>query len=130
MRHQLLLISLSLLVLQSCYEVQRNCNDFKTGRFSFSYMINGKEITTEFERTNSFNIDYVNGIADSSSIRWINDCEFVLKKLHPKNREEEKGIHMKILTTTDSSYTFEYRLAVKEANKQKRVEKGTALRID
>ena len=130
MRYQFLLISLSLLVLQSCYEVQRNCKDFKTGRFSFSYTIDGKEITSEFERTDAFNIDYVDGIADSSSIRWINDCEFILKKLHPKNMQEEKAIHMKILTTTDSSYTFEYRLAVKEANKQERVEKGTALRID
>ncbi len=130
MRYQFLLISLSLLVLQSCYEVQRNCQDFKTGRFSFSYTIDGKEITSEFERTDAFNIDYVEGIADSSSIRWINDCEFVLKKLHPKNMQEEKAIHMKILTTTDSSYTFEYRLAVKEANKQERVEKGTALSID
>jgi len=129
MHKKLLIISVALLFFQSCYEIQRNCNDFKTGRFAFTYAIDGENITSQFERTLEYNIDYVNGVADSSSIRWINDCEFILKKLHPKNMQEEKAIHMKILSTTDSSYTFQYRLAVKESSKQLRVEKGTALRI-
>jgi len=115
--------------LQSCYQVERRCEDYKTGTFRFDYLVDGKVTSSTFKRTERYNIDYINGIPDTSSVRWINDCEFVLKKLHPKNKAEQKAIHMKILTTTDSSYTFEYRLAVKEANKELRVEKGTAISI-
>jgi hypothetical protein len=40
--------------------------------------------------------------------RWINNCELVLRTLNPKSKSELKNIHIKILTTTDSSYTYEY----------------------
>lgn len=114
------------ILFTSCYEKERNCADFKTGTFEFNYIIDGEEKTGRFVRTDSLNIDYFENKIDTASIRWINDCEFVMKKLHPKNMSEEKAIHMKILTTNEDSYTFEYSLAVKEANKQRRVEKGVA----
>ena len=104
---------------------QRNCSDFKTGKFSFATTINGEEKKTIFYRTEAIEVDEFEGKKDSSSIRWINDCEYVLKNLHPKNKAEEKSIHIKILTTTDSSYTFEY-----NAIGDKRKFKGTAYKID
>lgn len=64
--------------------------------------------TSTFKRIDSLQIETYRGKTDTSTVRWINDCEFVLQKLHPKNREERKGIHMKILTTTENSYIFEY----------------------
>lgn len=118
------------ILLTSCYEKERNCTDFKTGTFEFNYIIDGVEKTGRFVRTESLNIDYFENKIDTASIRWINDCEFVMKKLHPKNRSEEKAIHMKILTTDKDSYTFEYSLAVKETNKQRRVEKGVAKKVN
>ncbi|MBU2930104.1 hypothetical protein [Winogradskyella psychrotolerans] len=121
---------LILTLLTSCYSVERNCSDFKTGTFEFTYTVNGTEHTSRFKRTEDFNIDYHEDIADSSSIRWINDCEFILKKLHPISNSEKEAIHMKILTTTDDSYTFEYKLAVKRPNRPSRTEKGTATRVD
>ena len=69
-------------------------------------------------------------MVDSESIRWINDCEFSQIKINQQNKAEEKAIHMKILTTTSDSYTFEYSLAVPPTNKKKRVEKETAKKID
>jgi hypothetical protein len=82
-------------------------------------------------RTETLNIDYYEGIVDSSSVRWINDCEFILKKLNPKSNAEKDAIHMKILTTNGtSSYTFEYKLAIKKPNKPQRVEKGVAYKIN
>lgn len=117
------------ILFTSCYEKERNCADFKTGTFEFNYIIDGEEKTGRFVRTDSLNIDYFENKIDTASIRWINDCEFVMKKLHPKNMSEEKAIHMKILTTSEDSYTFEYSLAVKEANKQRRVEKGVAKKV-
>lgn len=124
-----LLIAALLISVFSCYQVERNCKSHHTGSYLFTYIVDGKEQVSSFKRTETHNIDYMDGSVDSSSIRWINDCEFVLKKLHPKNMAEEKAIHMKILTTTDTSYTFEYQLAVKESNKAPRVEKGTAIKL-
>lgn len=121
-----------LLVLSvvSCYQVERNCNDFKTGTFEFTYIQNGEEKIGKFERFNDYTIEYYDGKIDTASIRWINDCEFITKKLHPTNSNEEKAVHMKILKTTDDSYTFEYKYAVKEPNKKERTVKGVAKKID
>lgn len=88
-------------------------------------MVGQEERTTTFERRDDLEIDYYEGKADSSSIRWINDCEFIVQKLHPKNRAEQQAIHMKILTTTENSYTFEYGL-VGEAP----IAKGTAIKTN
>jgi len=117
------------LLFFNCYRAERNCDNFKTGTFEFTYMVDGIEKTGTFIRTNDLNIDYYDNKVDSASIRWINNCEFIQKKINPINKSEEKAIHMKIISTTDDSYTFEYQLAVKDAYKQKRVEKGTAKKI-
>ena len=104
---------------------ERNCKDFKTGSFSFKANINGEEKETVFRRTEKMEIDEFEGKVDSSSIRWINDCEYILKNLNPKNKAEERPIHIKILTTSESSYTFEYNI-VGENTKFK----GTAEKIE
>lgn len=103
---------------------ERNCQNFKTGRFSFTTQIDGEKKTTTFQRIGDIEIDSFEGKQDTSSVRWINDCEYVLRNLKPKNKAEEKSIHIKILTTSDSSYTFEYNAI---GDKQKF--KGTAFKI-
>ncbi|APY07167.1 hypothetical protein BWZ20_02100 [Winogradskyella sp. J14-2] len=130
MKNLFLLCAISLLFM-SCFEVERHCADFKTGEFEFNYVVDGINKTGRFIRTDSLNIDYYEGKIDSSSVRWINDCEFILKKLNPKTNAERDAIHMKILTTNGtSSYTFEYKLAAKKPNKPQRSEKGIAYRIN
>ncbi|MER3317404.1 MAG: DNA topoisomerase IV [Allomuricauda sp.] len=101
---------LLLLFLACGQPPERNCEDFETGKFSFTATINGEEKKTTFYRTLEIEVDEFEGKKDSSSIRWINDCEYVLKNLNPKNKAEEKPIHIKILTTKESSYTFEYNI--------------------
>lgn len=108
----------SLLVLSSCYQVERNCTDFKTGTFYSEVTISGKLYKSNFTRTDKLQIETYNNKTDSSEVRWINDCEMVFRTINPKNRAERKDIHLKILTTTDSTYTFEYSY-VGEDNKQK-----------
>ena len=93
-------------------------------------MVDGVSKSAEFKRTESLSIDYIEEKVDTSSIRWINDCEFILTKLNPKTYSEKKPIHFKILTTTDTSYVFEYKLAVKNLNAQNKIRKGTAIKID
>ena len=122
-------IFLSLFLLTSCYTNERKCTDFKTGTFEFKYITDGVEKTGRFVRTDSTNIDYYENKIDTASIRWINDCEFIMKHINPKNMSEEKAIHMKILTTSENSYTFEYSLAIQQGSQQKHIEKGIAVRV-
>jgi hypothetical protein len=123
--HQMRLLYLFILFafLSSCYNPERNCVDFKVGTFEFEAVVGSEVLTTSFVRNDSIEIDYFRGKSDTSSIRWINDCEYIVKKINPKNRAEEKAIHMKILTTTTNTYLFEYNI-VGDSNKKR----GTANR--
>lgn len=94
----------------SCYKQERNCTDFKTGTFLFETEIDGVKKTSTFVRTEDMEIETYEGKVDTSSIRWVNDCEYILQKINPKNMAEQKAISMKILTTKDNTYTFEYGL--------------------
>lgn len=105
------------LLLVGCYQQDRNCTDFKEGKFSFEYEVDGVKKTTIFERRNGIEIDYYEGRADTATVRWVSDCEYVLQKKHPRTNEEKKGISMKILTTSSDSYTFEFGM-VGQAKKQ------------
>jgi hypothetical protein len=112
-----------LLVLISCYNTEHNCKDFKTGKFKFDYKVDGVEKTTIFERKDSIEIETFEGKTDTSSIRWVSDCEYILQKIHPKNMEEKKAITMKILTTSKKSYTFEFGIVGSDQKQRGTVEK-------
>ena len=116
---------LGLLFFISCYQPERNCQDFRNGSFEFTTTLNGESVTTTFLRQDTLEVDYFQGKADSSSIRWINDCEFVVQKLNPRSQAEKQAILMKILSTTENSYTFEYGLIG-----QPPTGKGTAIKTD
>ncbi len=108
MKTPLHLLGLVFLCMACQTPPKRACNDFKTGNFKFTSTIDGEEVTTNFSRTETLEIDYFQGNQDSSTVKWVNDCEYVLRRINPNNRAEEKPILIKILTTTDSSYTFEF----------------------
>ena len=112
------------LLLTSCYHAERNCAYFKTGTFEYEALVGTEMLTTTFVRKDTIEIDYFKGKADTSSIRWINDCEYIVKKINPKRMAEEKAIHMKILTTNGEEYIFEYNI-VGDTKKQK----GTVKKI-
>lgn len=118
-----ILISLCTIFI-SCEIPERNCTDFKTGTFSFETLLDGQLVETTFMRNDTLEVDYFQGKIDSSSVRWINDCEYIVKKINPKRMSEEKAIHMKILTTEGDFYTFEYSL-VGESNKQRGIARKT-----
>ena len=122
MKKIIALISLTFLI--SCYNAERNCKDFKTGKFKFEVEVNGVKKTTFFERKDSIEIETFEGKTDTSSIRWVNDCEYILQKIHPINMEEKKAIQMKILTSSKNSYTFEFGIVGSDEKKR-----GTVLKI-
>ncbi|APY00357.1 hypothetical protein CLV86_0205 [Lacinutrix venerupis] len=117
MKNIFLLVTLSIIIL-SCQQPERNCTDFKTGFFKFNYTEKGVEKTGYILRSENLQIETYDGKTDSSEVRWINDCEVIFKTINPKRMVDKNDIHLKILTTTDSSYTFEYSY-VGETKKQK-----------
>lgn len=121
---KLIYLFLSTFFLTSCYQTERRCSDYKTGKYISTIIINNKEYISTFTRTDSLQVETFNGKTDSAAVRWINDCELVFKTINPKSYADKKDVHLKILTTTDSSYTFEYSY-VGNTKKQK----GVALKI-
>ena len=118
-------IVFNVFILFSCYEVERNCTNFKTGTYQSTITLDGIEYKSTFFRTSDLQVENFNGVIDSTKVRWLNDCEMVFKTINQKNRAEQKDIHLKILTTTKNSYKFEYGY-VGDTNKQK----GEAKRVN
>ena len=109
----------------SCYNVERNCVDFKTGVFEFSTEINDSLVTSTFTRSNEFEIELYNGIKDSSTIKCVNNCEFLLTKLNPRTNQERRPVRIKILRTYGDKYDFEF----SQVNDPQKISRGTVKRI-
>ena len=93
----------------SCNEIERNCNLFKTGMFYSEINNDGVLFSSTFTRDDkNLQIEKFQGKIDSSKVRWINDCEMVLSPINSKKNSAKKNILIKILTTTDTSYSYEY----------------------
>jgi len=103
-----IILSFGFLTFISCYQQERKCSDFRNGKFKFEHQIGQEKKVTFFERNDSIEIENFEGKIDSSRVRWINDCEYVLHKINPKNKQEQKGVHIKILTTKNNTYNFEF----------------------
>ena len=113
------------LLLTSCYSVERNCLDFKTGVFEFSTSINDSIVKSKFTRTNEFEIEMYNGIEDSSTISWVNNCEFLLTKINPRTNQEKRPIRIKILRTYGEKYDFEY----SQVSDAQKISRGSVTKI-
>lgn len=119
------ILIIPLFLLASCYNAERNCQDFRTGTFKSEVTINGVKKETTSIRSETMVIETYEGKTDTASIRWVNDCEYVLQKINPKSMAESKAIAIKILTTSEKTYTFEFGIV---GGNQK--QKGTATRIN
>tara|TARA_B100001248_G_C27387350_1_gene460383 strand:- start:876 stop:1247 length:372 start_codon:yes stop_codon:yes gene_type:complete len=117
-------IILSLLFI-SCYSVDRDCIEFRTGSFEFSTSINDSIVKSTFIRTDNYEIEEFKGVKDSSTIRWVNECEFILTKMNPKTNQERRPIRIKILRTYGNSYDFEY----SQVNNPQKINRGTVNKI-
>lgn len=95
-------------LFSSCYQQERDCTSCQYGTFVFEQEIEGQIEQSVFKRDSLLQVETFRGKTDTSSVRWINDCEFILKKINPKRMADKKGIHMKILTTDENGYHFEF----------------------
>ena len=120
--HYLILFILFL----SCYNQERNCKNFQTGTFQFeSVSSSGEVLKTKFTRSDSIEVDYFNNQIDSSYVKWVSECECILKKINPKSLGDQKRIQMKILSTSLNEYVFEYSFVGDLEN----TKRGKALKI-
>jgi len=118
---------LLLITFASCTNLERNCTDFKTGSFEYEYEIDGQKIKATFTRSETLEIDYNGKNIDSINVRWINDCEYVLKTINPKTMAQKKAIHIKILSTKGNTYTFESKII---NDPQRRTSRGTVTKVN
>ncbi len=118
MKNKLLLLLPCLALFASCYQQEKNCTHFQTGKFEFITTIDGVEKKSTFIRTEEYEIEEFEGKIDTSSIRWVSDCEFILQKINPKNMAEQKAVNIKIITTDGDNCVFEYGL-VNDARRER-----------
>ena len=103
----------------SCYTVERNCSDFRFGTFKYERVIGDKLSASFFIRDNDIEIEYYNNKIDTSKINWVNECEFVLTKQKPINNLEKKPISIKIISTHEDYYIFEFSLVDDKTSRQR-----------
>jgi len=108
MKRAMLLVVLGWGMLSCVDQPQRNCMQHQTGEYWVIIEQNGEADSSLILRSEETQIEVYQQKRDTSYVRWLNDCEFVLQMANPRNRQEEKALRFKILTTTDSSYAFEY----------------------
>ena len=118
------------LFLNSCLEnPNRDCLKHKNGYYKFSFEYNGEVMTSYFKRDQNLGVEVFNKKIDSSSIKWINNCEFIVTKLKPQNNTEKNPVNIRIISTSDSSYVFSFKNAIKKNNQSQEVVKGEAFVI-
>ena len=113
------LVFFILFLFISCYSLERDCKPFQQGEFKFTQIINGEIKSSYFTRDSIFEVELFEGKIDTSSIRWVNDCECILTKLSPNNNQEKRPIQIRIISTKGDRYTFEYSLVGDSKNRQR-----------
>jgi hypothetical protein len=113
------LVFFILVLYISCYSLERDCKPFQQGEFKFTQIINGEIKSSYFTIDSIFEVELFEGKIDTSSIRWVNDCECILTKLNPNNNQEKRPIQIRIISTKVDRYTFEYSLVGDSKNRQR-----------
>jgi len=112
--------------LLGCNLPERNCSDYKNGDFEFSTTINNEVITSKFSRGDSIEIEYFENKIDTSFVSWVSDCEFILRKKNPATSTDKKAVNMKILSTSENGYVFEFSIV----GDKKNIFRGEAIKLN
>ena len=105
---KILFYFLTSILIINCSLPEKNCNLYKKGSFEFKTKINNEFVISKFIRNDSLEIEYFQNKIDTSHVRWVSDCEFILTKKNPESMEDKKAISMKILSTDEKGYNFEF----------------------
>ena len=120
------LVTSIFIYLLGCNLPERNCLDYKNGDFEFSTVINNEVITSKFSRRDSIEIEYFENKIDTSFVNWVSDCAFILRKKNPVKSSDKKAVNMKILSTSNNGYVFEFSIV----GDKKNIFRGEAIKIN
>ena len=120
------LVSSLFVCLLGCNLPERNCSDYKNGDFEFSTTINNEVISSKFSRRDSIEIEYFENKIDTSFVSWVSDCEFILRKKNPATPTDKKAVNMKILSTFENGYVFEFSIV----GDKKNIFRGEAVKLN
>jgi len=87
------------LLMGACRSADCDCAHFQRGTMVSMQRINGKVQQTQIQRFDKWQLETYQNHTDTINIRWVNDCEWVLKAKHPITMAERKGLSMKIVRT-------------------------------
>jgi hypothetical protein len=94
-----------LFILFSCVESKKlDVKSFKTG--TFKTLLDANDDTSIAVRNDSIQIENYNSKIDTFAINWVNNFEYVLKKVNPKTVLDNTPFHVKITGIKENSYTF------------------------
>ena len=79
----------SILII-NCSLPEKKCTLYKKGSFEFKTKINNEFVISKFIRNDSLEIEYFQNKIDTSFVRWVSDCEFILTKKNPESMEDKK----------------------------------------
>jgi len=96
------------ILIFNCSLPEKKCSLYKKGSFEFKTKINNELVVSKFIRSDSLEIEYFQNKVDTSFVRWVSDCEFILTKKNPESIKDKKAISMKILSTDEKGYNFEF----------------------
>lgn len=119
------LLLLTLMVSCDKYKNERDCEEFRTGTFVWEQESGGRLLKTTFTRTENLQIESFENQVDTSRVEWINPCEWRVIPIDPKTNADSRAYLFKILSTTENSYSFEFKQSGRE-----QIYRGTATKIN
>lgn len=102
------------------------CDDFKTGSFIYKTSYDGVDYESTVVRSDELEIETFEGVADTSTVRWVSDCEYIVTHINAKTNADRRPAVMRILRTEGQTFTFEYKPYVDAPQ----TVRGTATKLD
>ena len=121
-----LFLAFFVFLLFSCAMPEKNCSLFKVGEFNFESKTENGVYNSRTVRNDSIEIEFFGSSIDTSRITWISECEYILRKLRPKTISEKKAVSVKIISTSENTYLFEYSFVGDKENRAR----GNAYKVD
>ncbi len=119
---KLLFTILFFLFIYSCNNNQINILELREGTFETTLpKKNTKSIAV---RTKTIQIETYNGKKDTFAIKWLNNFEYELLKIHPKSSLDSIPFMVKITKLSHNGYSFK---AHYKGNKY--IQKGKAIKL-
>ncbi|OYU84863.1 MAG: DNA topoisomerase IV [Flavobacterium sp. BFFFF2] len=85
-----------------------DCPQFHDGTYIAVQSIQGKNDTTQIIRKGNEQIETYHGKTDTAIVRWVNDCELIVRPKHPHSIEDRKALSMKIVQTEKNTCLVRY----------------------